>query len=87
MDIDNLANIMRTESGRQLIAELLALCGEGCHAVSGNPVMDAYSNGRRAIADDILHQVRLIESANQLETGLSLEYIMRREQARRLKEE
>ncbi|MCQ2282368.1 MAG: hypothetical protein MJZ99_07070 [Bacteroidales bacterium] len=49
--------------------------------------MDAYSNGRRAIADDLLHQIRLIESANELEAGLTLEYIMREEHARRLKEE
>ena len=87
MDTDNLADIMRTESGRQFVAEVLALCGEGCHTVSGNPIMDAYSNGRRAIADDLLHQIRLIDSANELEAGLTLEYVMRREQAQRLKED
>lgn len=87
MDIDNLANVMRTEPGRRFVAELLLLCGEGCHSTTNNPIADSYTNGRRAVGDDVLHLIRQIDSANESNDGLALEYTMRREQSRRMKEE
>ena len=87
MDIENLANVMRLNAGRQFVAELLALCGEGCHATTGNPIHDSYTNGRRAVADDLLNLIRQIDSANDEVDGYALEYLMRREHARRMKED
>ncbi|MDD3534514.1 MAG: hypothetical protein PHR27_10885 [Candidatus Cloacimonetes bacterium] len=86
MDIESMANVLRTEGGRHFVSDLLALCGEGCHAPTGNPISDAYTNGRRAIADDLLHLMRRIDSANESGDGLALEYTMRREALRRMRE-
>jgi len=87
VDIDNLANVMREEKGRHLVADILALCGVGCYGTTGNPINDAYSNGRRAVGEDLMQQIRQIESASESGDGLALEYTMRREMQRRLQEE
>ena len=74
---------MANEDGRQAIADILALAGVGCYGTSGNPIQDAYNNGRRAVGEDLLSQIRQIESASEMDDGLALEYTMRREMQRR----
>jgi len=65
---------------------VLVLCGVGCYNTTGNAINDAYNNGRRAVGEDLLMQIRQIEGASDDNDGLALEYTMRRETQRRLRE-
>lgn len=82
-----LENIMRTVNGRRFIAELLTHCGVGSYSMTGNIARDRYDDGRRSVGEDILRQISAIQSANESEDGLALEYAMRREAKRREEEE
>ncbi len=86
MDLVVLENIMRQPDGRQFVSELLDLCGTGQHYTTGNGREDAFVSGRLAVGDEILRHIRLIKSTNESEDGLALEYLMMREQKRRLEE-
>lgn len=84
MDMDNLQTVMSTERGRQFVAELMDLCGAGAMGGSGVQTTDFYLIGRRSVGEDVLHAIRSIEAASEVETdGLTLEYMMMREHKRR----
>jgi len=87
MDIENLETIMSTEAGRQFVAEVLDLCGAGAIAATGNYAQDFYSLGRRAVGEDILRAVRMIEAGGGSSDGLALEYMMLREHKQRREQE
>lgn len=86
MDLDTLENIMRRPEGRRFVLEVLALCGVDQHYTTGNGREDIFANGRRSVGDEILRNIRRIESASESEDGLALEYTMRREHQRRMEE-
>lgn len=87
MDIENLATIMSTEAGRQFVAEVLDLCGAGAIAATGNYAQDFYSLGRRAVGEDLLRAVRLIDADGGSLDGLALEYMMLKEHKQRKESE
>ena len=86
MDLDTLENIMRRPEGRRFVLEVLDLCSVDQHYTTGNGREDIFANGRRSVGDEILRNIRRIESASESEDGLALEYTMRREHQRRMEE-
>ena len=86
MDLDTLENIMRRPEGRRFVLEVLDLCSVDQHYTTGNEREDIFANGRRSVGDEILRCIRRIKSGNESEDGLALEYLMMREQKRRLEE-
>jgi histidinol-phosphate transaminase len=86
MDLDTLENIMRRPEGRRFVLEVLDLCCVNQHYTTGNGREDIFANGRRSVGDEILRNIRRIESASESEDGLALEYTMRREHQRRMEE-
>ena len=86
MDIDALTNVMGTEDGRHVIADILDLCGTSSHYTTGNDRKDAFFNGRRSVGDELRNWVRSIKAKTPSEDGLALEYTMLREHIRRMEE-
>lgn len=87
IDDEALESIMRTAKGRRFVYELLMHCGVGIYSLTGNNTRDRYEDGRRSVGEDILRQISAIQSADENEDGLALEYAMRREAKRREEEE
>lgn len=83
MDVDNLANVMRTENGRHLISDILQLTQYGQYGTEGNALKDARYSGNREIGGQIVAFIKSIEATKEQDDGLALLYLMEREAKRR----
>ncbi len=70
---DDLDNIMRTESGRRFIFNLLEHIGTDSCNFFADANTNAYWQGRRSVGSELLQSIR------NLNTGLEYEHAMRKE--------